>query len=81
MLRFIKKLQRKPEHIRSNISLFVAIGLTMLIFFAWVVTLDSRLSLNDDDLDAQLAGSAPLSLLVEQGRIIVEGIFEKIQSF
>ena len=53
----------------------------MLIFFAWVVTLDSRLSLNDDDLDAQLAGSAPLSLLVEQGRIIVEGIFEKIQSF
>jgi len=81
MLNYIKKLQRKPEHVRRNVAFAVAIGVTVIVLVVWASTLDSRLALDHGGAETQLSGNAPISLLKEQGRIFVEGILEQIQSF
>ena len=60
MLHHIKKLQKRPEHVRERTAIFVAGFITFFIFVGWVTTLDSRLALFDEAGERQTA-SAKLS--------------------
>jgi len=68
MLHHIKKLQQHPEPVRQRIALAIAGTVTLLIFGTWVMTLDSRLALDDWGGETQTAavGSAG-------GLVVVEG--------
>ena len=60
MLHHIKKLQKRPEHVRERTAIFVAGFITLFIFVGWVTTLSSRLALFDEAVESQTA-SAKLS--------------------
>ena len=49
MLNFVQKLQKKPEHTRRIIVVLTASILTSLIAIGWILTLDSRLSLAEEE--------------------------------
>ncbi len=55
MFGLLRKIQRRPEQERRTIALWIALGITALIFVLWIVSFFAHLDQLSSPADARIA--------------------------
>ena len=79
MLNFVQKLQKKPEHTRRIIVVLTASILTSLIAIGWILTLDSRLSLAEEERTRSTV--SPFSIITDEFSALYKSAVGQFERF